>query len=91
MCFCNSIRKQAQQKDFIEIPSEDDPNENIPVPAGTYMKIKANNFAVETSENAIIDFGCEKRTRKDAGCGYVVSYPVNLQGTDPNNPKLYSH
>ena len=86
--FATVLEKQAQEKNFIEIPSEDDPDENIPVPAGTYMKIKANNFAVETTENAIIDFGCEKRTRKDSGCGYVVSYPVNLQGSDPNNPSF---
>ena len=63
--FATVLEKKAQEKDFIEIPSEDDPDENLPVPSGTYMKIRANNFSTESTENAIIDFGCVKQLKKE--------------------------
>lgn len=88
--FATVLEKDAKNKEFIEIPSEDDPDENIPVPSGTYMKIKANNFAVQTTENAIIDFGCKDKTVKGADNYPLVSYPVNITGTDANNPS-YTH
>jgi len=81
--YATVLEKQAQQKDFIDIPSEDDPNESVPVPAGTYMKIRANNFSVETTENAIIDYGCKKTTAKGSDNYPQVNYPVNLNGADP--------
>ena len=81
--FATVLGKSAEQENFIDIPSEDDPEENLPIPGGTYMKIKANSFSVEQSENAIIDYGQRSSTANRAGDYPLNRYPVCLAGADP--------
>lgn len=49
--YATVLEKAAQERDFIEILDED--GEEVNVPAGTYMKLKAN-FNVNNEENQII-------------------------------------
>lgn len=85
--FATVLQKEAQQKGFLDIPSEGgggDEDGNIPIPSGTYMKIRPNQFSTEQGENAIVDFGCKQTTRKSSGSYPLVTYPVNLEQPDPN-------
>ena len=81
--FSTVLDKDAKQKNFIDIPSEADPTENLPIPSGTYMKMKANSFSTVQGENAIVDYGCKQTTIKGAGNYPQVNYHVNLTGADP--------
>lgn len=85
--FATVLQKEAQQKGFLDIPAEGgggDDDGNIPIPSGTYMKIRPNQFSTEQGENAIVDFGCKQTTRKSSGSYPLVTYPVNLEQPDPN-------
>jgi len=84
--FATVLEKDAKQKDFIEVASEDDPTQNLPIPSGTYMKIKANSFSVQQGENAIVDYGCKSSTRKKSGSYPQVNYTVSLPQPDPLVP-----
>jgi|VirMetMinimDraft_7_1064189.scaffolds.fasta_scaffold00047_53 hypothetical protein len=84
--FATVLEKDAKQKDFIEVASEADPTTNLPIPSGTYMKIKANSFGVQQGENAVVDYGCKSETRKSSGSYPQVNYPVTLSQPDPNIP-----
>jgi len=85
--FATVLQKEAQEKGFLDIPAEGgggDEDGNIPIPSGTYMKIRPNSFSTEQGENAIVDFGCKQTTEKDSGDYPLVTYPVNLEQPDPN-------
>jgi hypothetical protein len=79
------LDKQAQPSGFLEIPTEEDPDVNINVPAGLYIKLRPNNFNLFQEENAIIAPG---RIRRWASGGdhLQMPYPMNIEGTDPDNP-----
>jgi hypothetical protein len=83
------LEKESQVEGFIEIPSELDPNVNIPVPAGVYIKINPNNFAVVKGQDDIIAPGTIQVDENNGGDYPRLSYPMNskrVAGYDPANP-----
>lgn len=79
------LDKKAQPSGFLEIPTEGDPDVNINIPAGLYIKVNPNNFDLVQEENAIVAYG---RVRKWASGGDFLQmpYPMNVAGTDPAEP-----
>lgn len=79
------LDKKAQPSGFLEIPSESDPDVNINIPAGLYIKVYPNNFDLVQEQNTIVAPG---RIRKWASGGdYLqMAYPMNISGTDPAQP-----
>ena len=55
------LEKEAQTEDFIEVPTgaQDSNGDDIlvPIPAGTYMKMRVNTFSIDTGENPVITPG----------------------------------
>lgn len=83
------LEKESQVEGFIEIPSELDPNVNIPVPAGVYIKINPNNFAVVKGQDDIIAPGTIQVDENNGGDYPRLSYPMNskrVAGYDPAHP-----
>lgn len=63
--YATVLDKSAQAADFIN-PVDDDGNE-LAALAGTYMKIKADNFSVESSIDAIVATGTKTDTATSGG------------------------
>ena len=83
------LEKESQVEGFIEIPSDLDPEVNIPVPAGVYIKINPNNFAVVKGQDDIIAPGTIQVDENNGGDYPRLSYPMNskrVAGYDPANP-----
>ena len=83
------LEKESQVEGFIEIPSDLDPTVNIPVPAGVYIKINPNNFAVVKSQDDIIAPGTVQVDENNGGDYPRLIYPMNskrVAGYDPANP-----
>jgi hypothetical protein len=83
------LEKESQVEGFIEIPSDLDPNVNIPVPAGVYIKILPNNFSVVNSQDDIIAPGTIQVDENNGGDYPILKYPMNskrVAGYDPLNP-----
>lgn len=82
------LEKESQVEGFIEIPSAIDPDVNIPVPAGVYIKILPNNFSTVNDDLAIIAPGTVEVDQDNAGSYPILSYPMNIKreaGYDPSN------
>ncbi len=78
------LEKDAKTKDFLD-PAPIDVNGNdIPVPAGTYMKLRANNFSTEVGDLPVVAYG--EKNNNGSGCRSI-NYPVDTE--DPNNPGSY--
>jgi hypothetical protein len=71
------LEKEAKAEGFIEIPSEENPGENIFVPSGLYIKINPNNFTVVKDELAIISPGNVTVSERNAGDYPILNYPMN--------------
>lgn len=67
------LDKSAQQKDFID-PLPLVGTTEITHPAGTYMKLQANNFSTEVGELPIVAYG--EKVSIGSGCR-VINYPVD--------------
>lgn len=83
------LEKESQVEGFIEIPSAVDPDVNIPVPAGVYIKILPNNFSTVTDDLSIIAPGTVEVDQDNAGSYPRLAYPMNIKreaGYDPLNP-----
>lgn len=83
------LEKESQVEGFIEIPSVVDPNVNIPVPAGVYIKILPNNFSTVTDDLSIIAPGTVEVDQDNPGNYPRLAYPMNIKrvaGYDPGNP-----
>lgn len=79
------LDKKAQASGFLEIPTESDPDVNIKIPAGLYIKLYPNNFDLFLEQNAIIAPG--KISHWASGGDYLqMPYPMNIAGTDPAEP-----
>jgi len=79
------LEKTAQAKQFIEIKSTLDPTKNINVPAGLYMKVNPNTFNLAQTENAFVAPG-KFSIWAAQGNSAILSYPMNVAGTDPAHP-----
>jgi hypothetical protein len=77
------LDKQAQQSDFLIIPSPTNPTVNIPIPTGVYMKLNANNFNTQFDELSVIAPGLKPNTAVVNGYPFL-PYPMNIE--DPAVP-----
>lgn len=75
--YATVLEKESKLAGFIEIPSTLDPNVNIPVPSGVYMKINPNNFAVVQDELSVIAPGVIQIDEDNAGEYPILNYPMN--------------
>lgn len=82
--YATVLAKEAKEKDFIVPPPQDSNDENITVPAGTYMQMKTNDFSAIISEDAYISYGKLIGYSKS---GIVAAYPVQIE--DSSNPGNY--
>jgi len=78
------LEKDSKQADFLNPPPIDKSGAEIPIPAGAYMKLRANNFYTEVGDLPVIAYGELRSNGK--GCR-VIQYPVDVE--DPDNPGVY--
>ena len=79
------LEKDAKQKNFLDPkPIDSEGNEIDFVPAGVYMKIRANNFSTDLAPNSFITYNTESTS--GAGRRYIY-YPIDIE--DPSNPGTY--
>ena len=78
------LEKKAQEKNFLDPPPTDASGNNLVVPAGTYMKIRANDFATELGDLPVVDYGTKNEDGK--GC-MEIYYPVDRE--DPASAGSY--
>jgi hypothetical protein len=79
--YATVLEKDSKASDFITINSELDPNVQISVPAGVYMKINPNSFNVVNDELAIIAPGTKVANADSAGAYPIMLYPMNRLDT----------
>tara|TARA_R110000751_G_scaffold134837_4_gene237448 strand:- start:26621 stop:30994 length:4374 start_codon:yes stop_codon:yes gene_type:complete len=77
------LEKRAFEKEFLDPAPVDAGGTEIPVPAGTYMKLRANNFSTIMGELPVVDFG--QISSNGSGCRTVL-YPVDIDGIDYTIP-----
>ncbi len=53
------LDKQAQEADFLDPKPQDSNGNDIPIPAGVYMKLRTNNFSTEQSDLPVVSPGKE--------------------------------
>jgi len=78
--YATVLEKKAQQEDFITVAS-------ITVPAGTYMKILANDFAAEIGTDDIISPGLRTTTENNFGDVPIQVY-TGLTATIPAGSRI---
>jgi hypothetical protein len=76
--YATVLEKESKQSGFIEIPSELNPDVNIPIPSGVYMKINPNSFSVVQDELSIIAPGNIQVDQNNAGEYPILNYPMNI-------------
>jgi len=79
--YATVLDKSSQTSNFIDIKSALDPTVSIPIPAGVYMKINANNFNIVQDELAIIAPGKKKEVSPRGGGYPILYYPMNRYDT----------
>ena len=87
--YATVLEKESKAENFIIIPSELDPSQDIYVPSGVYMKINTNSFSAVTDELAVIAPGNLLTTAEYTGTSPILNYPMNVErvvGYDPLNP-----
>jgi hypothetical protein len=79
------LEKEAKPRDFLDPkPIDGEGNPINFVPAGTYMKIRANNFSTELAPNSFITDNTYSTS--GAGARYIY-YPIDIE--DPSIPNTY--
>ena len=84
--YATVLEKKAYNGDEFD-PVDSEGNE-LSFLSGTYMKIKARNFSVESSANAVIDTGTAKQTAKKRDTFPQIALKVYLGG-DGSGPNPY--
>lgn len=79
--YATVLEKDSKASDFITINSELDPNVQISVPAGVYMKINPNSFNVVNDELAIIAPGTKTANADNGGEYPQLNYLMNRLDT----------
>tara|TARA_R110001592_G_scaffold347275_3_gene640714 strand:- start:5242 stop:10065 length:4824 start_codon:yes stop_codon:yes gene_type:complete len=82
--FTTVLEKDAKTKEFLDPAPVDINGTEIPVPAGTYMKLRANNFSTEVGDLPVVAYG--EKNSKGSSCR-IINYPVDTE--DPANPGSY--
>ncbi len=83
--FATVLEKKSQIADFLDPPPVvpgSNPVIDIPVPTGVYMKMRANDFATEFTENAVINYGQKSST--GSGCRQIY-YPCFVTDSAGND------
>lgn len=83
------LEKEAKPADFIAIPNQLDPSQDIPIPSGVYAKISTTtpNFDVSNNQFKNISFGTKTKIEDQPGSVPLLDYTVNIP--DPQNPGDY--
>ena len=85
--YATVLQKEAQTEDFLTPPPTDDDGNVIPIPAGTYMKIIANDFQVAQGDNPTVLPGRKGTCQRSGNSHPRLAYPVNIP--DPDNSGQY--
>jgi len=89
--FATVLEKEAQTEDFIEVPTgaQDSNGDDIlvPIPAGTYMKMRVNTFSIDTGENPVITPGQQQTSALNGN--YPIEKYQGLSG-DPDGNGIYT-
>jgi len=89
--YATVLDKQAEQSDFITIPSTIFPGVNIPVPTGVYMKMNANNFNAIFDEQSVIAPGLVRDETSLGAFQYpYVNYSMNIWNPTTNSYDDYT-
>jgi hypothetical protein len=73
--YATVLEKEAKEADFLETPpTVGDPPVDVKLPAGTYMKMKAQNFSTALGEKPVIAPGKQNRTVKKGGDYPILGY-----------------
>lgn len=86
--FATVLDKQSQPEDFLTIPSPSDPTQNIPIPAGVYMKINPTDFTAVFDEDSVYAPGKKTATSLLGGAAPILHYPIDLSLTIPANSTI---
>jgi hypothetical protein len=78
--YATVLEKEAQQEGFITLS-------NVNVPAGTYLKINANNFSAISDSDSLISPGKKEQCAFSTFAPSFVLYPMNIE--DPSTPGTY--
>ena len=84
--YATVLEKASKSSDFIAVPSPLDPNVNLPIPSGVYMKMKASSFSVDQPVDSFIPGPCKTIVEKTQGNIPILDYNANLYGADPAIP-----
>jgi hypothetical protein len=77
--FATVLEKESKTQNFITVYSQVDPNIQIQVPSGVYMKINPSNFNVQIDDNAIVSQGTYNVNEDDGGVSPRLQYPMNIK------------
>ena len=85
--YATVLTKTAETRNFIVPAPTSESGQEIPIPAGTYMKIIPNDFTVVEAELPFILEGAKSNCGQRKGEHPRLSYPVSIPDVD--NPGLY--
>lgn len=88
--YATVLEKKAQEKNFIEVPSQGDSTVDLEIPSGVYMSMRPASFSVTMTDNAIIQPQCEDSVSIIPNVSPRVAFPVNILGTTPGQA-LFTH
>jgi len=83
--YATVLDKEAKEADFLDPAPQNSEGEDIVIPAGTYMKIKAQDFSVALGDNPFILPGRQSDTAKGHDNYPVLAYKGFGEETSPNN------
>lgn len=86
--YATVLEKEAKESDFLDPAPQNSDGEDISIPAGTYMKIKAQDFSVQLGDNPFILPGKQCSVSKKDNQSVIGAYR-GLSGT-PDNSGNYS-
>ena len=74
------LEKESKAADFVAIPNQLDPSQDIPVPSGVYAKISTTNPNLDVSTNQFknISFGTKTVIQDNVSVVPVMDYTVNI-------------
>lgn len=82
------LEKEAKPRNFLDPkPIDSEGNRIDYVPAGVYMKIRANNFSTALAPNSFITYGQIRKETNKLGQYVQVDYPIDFE--DPSTPGTY--
>jgi len=82
------LDKQAQEADFLDPKPQDSSGNDIPIPAGVYMKLRTNNFSTEQSDLPVVSPGKESDCAKGSNFARIETLIGSVANPDyiPTDP-----